>query len=489
MDAFAVYRDIQARTGGQFLIGVVGPVRTGKSTFIRRFLEVLALPAMEENTKAEMRDQLPLSGSGTLITTVEPKFIPKEAVEIQLGEDILIRLRLIDCVGFLVPEATGNMENEKERMVKTPWFEEAIPFHQAAEIGTRKVIAEHSTLGLLVTTDGSFGELPRENFAEAEARTVEELKKQGKPFLILVNSVKPYKDETQKLARELSEKYGASALAVNCDQLRADDVVKILECLLYEFPIRQVEFYIAKWVELLPPEHPVKAELIGKVRELTEGLKYIRDVRRDTVKLNSEYVKNASLMQVDLASGIVRVQVEMKEKYYYQMVSEMTGVAIQGEYDLMRALKELSAMKNEYARVQNAMEAVRGSGYGVVIPEKEEIVLDDPVVIRQGSKFGVKIRSTSPSIHMIKANIETEIAPIVGTEQQAEDLIAYIRESGRQEDGIWKTNIFGKSVEQLVEDGIRTKIAQITEESQVKLQESMQKIVNDSRGGMVCIII
>ena len=341
MDAFAVYRDIQARTGGQFLIGVVGPVRTGKSTFIRRFLEALALPAMEENTKAEMRDQLPLSGSGTLITTVEPKFIPKEAVEIQLGEDILIRLRLIDCVGFLVPEATGNMENEKERMVKTPWFEEAIPFHQAAEIGTRKVIAEHSTLGLLVTTDGSFGELPRENFAEAEARTVEELKKQGKPFLILVNSVKPYKDETQKLARELSEKYGASALAVNCDQLRADDVVKILECLLYEFPIRQVEFYIPKWVELLPPEHPVKAELIGKVRELTEGLKYIRDVRRDTVKLNSEYVKNASLMQVDLASGIVRVQVEMKEKYYYQMVSEMTGVAIQGEYDLMRALKEL----------------------------------------------------------------------------------------------------------------------------------------------------
>ncbi len=489
MDAFAVYRDIQARTGGQFLIGVVGPVRTGKSTFIRRFLEVLALPAMEENTKAEMRDQLPLSGSGTLITTVEPKFIPKEAVEIQLGEDILIRLRLIDCVGFLVPEATGNMENEKERMVKTPWFEEAIPFHQAAEIGTRKVIAEHSTLGLLVTTDGSFGELPRENFAEAEARTVEELKKQGKPFLILVNSVKPYKDETQKLARELSEKYGASALAVNCDQLRADDVVKILECLLYEFPIRQVEFYIPKWVELLPPEHPVKAELIGKVRELTGSLKYIRDVRRDTVKLNSEYVKNASLMQVDLASGIVRVQVEMQEKYYYQMVSEMTGVAIQGEYDLMRALKELSAMKNEYARVQNAMEAVRGSGYGVVIPEKEEIVLDDPVVIRQGSKFGVKIRSTSPSIHMIKANIETEIAPIVGTEQQAEDLIAYIRESGRQEDGIWKTNIFGKSVEQLVEDGIRTKIAQITEESQVKLQESMQKIVNDSRGGMVCIII
>lgn len=489
MDAFAVYRDIQARTKGQFLIGVVGPVRTGKSTFIRRFLEFLALPAMEEHTKAEVRDQLPLSGSGTLITTVEPKFIPKEAVEISLGENIPIRLRLIDCVGFLVPDATGNMENEKERMVKTPWFEEAIPFHEAAEIGTRKVISEHSTLGIIVTTDGSFGEIPRENFTEAETRTVEELKKQGKPFLILVNSVKPYKEETQKLTRELSEKYGASALAVNCDQLRGDDIVRILECLLYEFPLRQMEFYIPKWVELLPLQDPLKAELLEKIRELTAELKYIRDVRKETIQLESEYVKTVSLLQVDLSSGVVKVQVEMKEKYYYSMVSEMTGVSIQGEYDLMRALKELSAMKTEYARVQNAMESVRGSGYGVVIPEKEEIVLDDPVVIRQGSKFGVKIRSTSPSIHMIKANIETEIAPIVGTEQQAEDLIAYIRESGRQKDGIWKTNIFGKSVEQLVEDGIRTKIAQITEESQVKLQESMQKIVNDSRGGMVCIII
>ncbi|HIS79878.1 MAG TPA: stage IV sporulation protein A [Candidatus Scatomonas merdavium] len=489
MDAFAVYKDIQARTKGQFLIGVVGPVRTGKSTFIRRFLEVLALPAMEEGDRAEMRDQLPLSGSGTLITTVEPKFIPKEAVQLNLGEDIPIWLRLIDCVGFLVPDATGNMENEKERMVKTPWFEEAIPFHQAAEIGTGKVISEHSTLGLVVTTDGSFGDIPRENFVEAEARTVEELKKQGKPFLILVNSQKPYKDETQKLTRELSEKYGATALAVNCDQLRADDIVKILECLLYEFPIRQIEFYIPKWVELLPMDDPVKAELLERIRELTAGLKYIRDVRKNTVKLECEYVKSTSVTQIDLASGEVRVRVEMKEKYYYRMVSDMTGVDIQGEYDLMRALRELSSMKKEYVRVQKAVESVRGCGYGVVIPEKEEITLDDPVVIRQGNKFGVKIRSASPSIHMIKANIETEIAPIVGTEQQAEELIAYIRESGRQEGGIWETNIFGKSVEQLVEDGIRTKIAQITEDSQVKLQESMQKIVNDSRGGIVCIII
>ena len=350
MDAFAVYRDIQARTRGQFLIGVVGPVRTGKSTFIRRFLEVLALPVMEEESRAEVRDQLPLSGSGKLITTVEPKFVPQEAVEIQLGENIPIRLRLIDCVGFLVPDATGNMENEKERMVKTPWFEEAIPFHEAAEIGTRKVISEHSTLGILVTTDGSFGEIPRENFTEAEEKTAGELKKQGKPFLILVNSVKPYKEETQKLTRELAEKYGVSALAANCDQLRGDDIVRILECLLYEFPLRQMEFYIPKWVELLPLQNPLKAELLDKIREQTAELKYIRDVKKDACP-DSERVCKICLSSAGgtWPAGTVRIQVEMKEKYYYDMVSRMTGVPIQGEYDLMRALKELSSMKSEYA--------------------------------------------------------------------------------------------------------------------------------------------
>ena len=490
MDNFNVYKDIQARTGGEIYIGVVGPVRTGKSTFIKRFMELLVLPAMEdEHMRSLSRDELPQSAAGKTIMTTEPKFIPKEAARITLTDGIEAKVRLIDCVGFMAEGAAGHIENGEERLVKTPWFDQEIPFTQAAEIGTGKVISEHSTLGLVVTTDGSFGDIPRENFVEAEARTVEELKKQGKPFLILVNSQKPYKDETQKLTRELSEKYGATALAVNCDQLRADDIVKILECLLYEFPIRQIEFYIPKWVELLPMDDPVKEELLERIRELTAGLKYIRDVRKNTVKLECEYVKSTSVTQIDLASGEVRVRVEMKEKYYYRMVSDMTGVDIQGEYDLMRALRELSSMKKEYVRVQKAVESVRGCGYGVVIPEKEEITLDDPVVIRQGNKFGVKIRSASPSIHMIKANIETEIAPIVGTEQQAEELIAYIRESGRQEGGIWETNIFGKSVEQLVEDGIRTKIAQITEDSQVKLQESMQKIVNDSRGGIVCIII
>lgn len=489
MDAFAVYKDIQARTKGQFLVGVVGPVRTGKSTFVRRFLEVLALPIMEESKQAEIRDQLPQSGSGKLITTVEPKFIPKDAMDVDLGDDIKIKLRLIDCVGFLVPDALGNMENEKERMVKTPWFEEAIPFRQAAEIGTKKVISEHSTIGLLVTTDGSFGELPRQNFVAAEEKTASELKKQGKPFLILLNTVRPYGEDAQKMAGEISNKYQADCIPVNCDQLRKDDIVKILEHILYEFPVRQVEFYIPKWVELLPLTNPVKKQMVDKVKEMTGNIRCVRDIKRDSMQMDSEYVKDTSLVNLDLSTGIVKVRIDMKEKYYYEMMSQMTGVPIEGEYDLMHTLKELSKMKEEYVKVQNALESVRGCGYGVVIPDKEEINVNEPVVIKQGNKFGVKIKSTSPSIHMIKANIETEIAPIVGTEQQAEDLIAFIKESSKQEEGIWDTNIFGKSVEQLIEDGIKTKIAQITEDSQVKLQDSMQKIVNDSKGGMVCIII
>ena len=489
MEPFSVYKDIQARTRGQFLVGVVGPVRTGKSTFIRRFMELLALPAMDEHTRMEVKDQLPVSGSGKTITTVEPKFIPKEAVEIHLGEDIPVKIRLIDCVGFMVPDASGNMENEKERMVKTPWFDQEIPFHQAAEVGTKKVIQEHSTIGLVVTCDGSFGEIPRKNFEESEERTVQELKKQGKPFLILVNSQKPYKEETLKLVQQLQDKYKTAVISVNCEQLRKEDIVRILEKILYEFPVRQVEFYIPKWVELLEPSHYLKADLLQQIKDMMGKFRYIRDIKNENLQMGSVYVKNTALEEVNLSNGVVKVRIEMKEPYYYQVMSEMTGVTINSEYQLIHTLKELADMKEEYVKVQNAMKSVRGSGYGVVIPEKDEITLEEPVVIRQGNKFGVKIKSASPSIHMIKANIETEIAPIVGSEQQAQDLIDFIKENAKSKDGIWQTNIFGKSIEQLVEDGIRTKIAQISEESQVKLQDTMQKIVNDSKGGLICIII
>ena len=490
MENFQVYRDIQARTGGDIYIGVVGPVRTGKSTFIRRFMELIALPSISEGKRAELQDELPLSGAGKMITTVEPKFIPKEAVEVSIGENQKIRVKLIDCVGFLVKDASGNVEEGRERMVKTPWQEKAIPFHDAARIGTEKVISQHSTIGIVVTTDGSFGEIPRENFIPAEEQTIKELKVQGKPFLILVNSQTPYSEETGKTVKHLEEKFGVSVLAVNCEQLRKEDVLRILEKILYEFPVRQIEYYIPKWVELLPVTHYLKEDLLKQMKEKMGTMEYIRDIRQENLEMDSNYVKSVTLEEINLSNGVVKVRIQIEDPYYYQVMSEMTGVTIESEYQLIHTLKELAQMKQEYAKVQHAIESVRGTGYGVVIPEKNEITLEEPVVIRQGNKYGVKIKSVSPSIHMIKANIETEIAPIVGSEEQAHDLITFIKENEKNtDDGMWETNIFGKSIEQLVEDGIRTKIAQISEESQVKLQDTMQKIVNDSKGGLICIII
>ena len=485
MDHFQVYKDIQARTKGEIYIGVVGPVRTGKSTFIRRFMEQMALPALEESQKKEVQDQLPVSGSGKLITTVEPKFIPKEAVKVTLSQDTEVKVRLIDCVGFLVQDAAGNMEEGKERMVKTPWSATEIPFHEAAKMGTQKVIQEHSTIGLVVTKDGSFGEIPRENYVPAEEKTIQELKKQGKPFLILVNSQKPYQEETLKLARQMEEKYQVSALTVNCEQLRKEDVMRILEKILYEFPVCQIQFFIPKWVEMLSADQELKSQLLMQIKGLMEKMKKIKDVTVQSVQLQGPYVEETILEKVDLAAGIARVRVQIKEAYYYEMLSKLTGIPMESEYELIRTMKEFAKMKGEYSQVESAMEAVRGCGYGVVVPKLEEIQMETPTVIKQGNKFGVKIKSKSPSIHMIKANIETEIAPIVGTEEQAKDLISYIEESDSRGESIWETNIFGKSIEQLVEDGIRTKIAAISEESQVKLQDTMQKIVNDSKGGLV----
>ena len=426
MENFQVYRDIQARTGGDIYIGVVGPVRTGKSTFIRRFMELVALPQMSDTKQAEIRDQLPLSGSGKIITTAETKFIPKEAVPITLGEDQQVKIRLIDSVGFLVKGASGQTEDGKERMVKTPWFEQAIPFREAARIGTQKVIQEHSTIGIVVTTDGSFGELPRDNFPEAEEKTIQELKKQQKPFIVLVNSQMPYKDAALKTAEEIQQKYKVTALTVNCDQLRKEDIARILEKVLYEFPVSQIQFFIPRWVEMLPLEHELKQQILSQIRDKMKSMQHIRDITKESVKLSGPYVQDSLLEDVGLSDGTVKVRIRIKEEYYYRMLSQMSGIEMESEYELIHTMQELVHMKEEYVKVQAALEAVRGTGYGVVVPNLDEIEIAQPEVIRQGNKYGVKIKSKSPSIHMIKANIETEIAPIVGTEQQAKDLIQYI---------------------------------------------------------------
>ena len=487
---YNLYKDIQTRTGGEIYLGVVGPVRTGKSTFIKRFMDLCVLPGIEdENARTRARDELPQSAAGKTIMTTEPKFIPKEAVEVRISGDVAVKVRMIDCVGFMVPGSEGHMEDDAERMVKTPWFDYEVPFTQAAELGTKKVITDHSTIGIVVTCDGSFGDIPRDNYIEPEERTVAELKKLGKPFVILLNSEKPYSDAVSGMAAKMVEKYGVSVLPVNCEQLRKEDVTRILEQILYEFPLAKVECYVPKWVEMLPMEHRIKQDVIARLRELAQKLNTIRDVTPENLQTESEFIDRMKLDQIHMDSGTAKVNMEIDDRYYYELLSELTGSEILGEYELMSLIRELSKMKKEYEKVATAITSVRQKGYGVVMPDQEEITLEEPELIHQGNKFGVKIRSIAPRIHLIRANIETEIAPIVGSEEQAKDLITYLKDSGGENESIWSTNIFGKSVEELVEDGIRGKIYQIGDESQVKLQETMQKIVNDSNGGLVCIII
>ena len=491
MDNFNVYKDIQARTGGEIYIGVVGPVRTGKSTFIKRFMELLVQPAMGvEHMRSLSRDELPQSAAGKTIMTTEPKFIPKEAARITLTDGIEAKVRLIDCVGFMAEGAAGHIENGEERLVKTPWFDQEIPFTQAAEIGTRKVIGVHSTIGIVVTADGSFGEIKRQGYIGAENRTIEELKNLGKPFVVLLNSARPYSDETARLAKEMSSNYGVSVLPVNCEQLKKDDIYHILEKVLKEFPVTQLDFHIPKWLEILPATHWLKAQVIQGAKNLLKEVNHMKDVAAKLEEQKADGIRSMNIRQMRMSDGRVSIQVEMDDGYYYQILSDLTGIPIEGEYQLLRTLGTLAAMQKEYEQVKNALSQVRMKGYGVVMPERSEIVLDEPQVIKHGNKYGVKMKAEAPSINMIKAHIETEIAPIVGSEQQAMDLIAYIKENARDnEDGVWNTNIFGKSIEQIVEDGIQAKISQMTEDCQMKLQDTLQKIINDSNGGMICIII
>lgn len=486
---FDLYKDIQNRTNGEVYLGIVGPVRTGKSTFIKRFMDLMVLPYMEDvHSKERTIDELPQSAQGKTIMTTEPKFIPKDAAEITLEDETKIKVRLIDCVGFMVDGASGHMEGSEKRMVKTPWFDHEIPFVEAASIGTEKVIRDHATIGIVVTTDGSIGEIERGNYIDAEEKTVQELNAIGKPFVIVLNSKKPYSEETAKLTEELREKYQTAVIPVNCEQLRKDDVYRILESILYEFPVVRVEFYIPKWAEMLDMTNPMKAEIIRTASGILNSMKKTKDVYAQKFE-PEQYISKIKLEEMDLALGCVKIRMDLAEKYYYENMSALAGVPIQGEYELISMIKEMAELKESYEKVADAFTAVQVKGYGVVNPGLSDIKMEEPVLIRHGNKFGVKMKAVSPSIHMIKANIETEIAPIVGSEEQANDLVTYIKEGQQSAEGAWETNIFGKSIGELMEDGIRSKIAMMDDECQMKLQDTMQKIVNDSNGGMVCIII
>ena len=487
---FDLYEDMKARTNGEIYIGILGPVRTGKSTFIKHFLEKLVVPNMtDENEKSRLLDQMPQSATGKTIMTTQPNFVPKEAASVTLGNGTDVKVRLIDCVGYMVEGASGHMEEDKERMVKTPWFAEEIPFTEAAKIGTDKVMKDHSTIGLVITTDGSFGELSRKNYLVPEERTIMALKSIHKPFLVVLNSARPYAEETKTLAKELQNKYSVRVLPMNCEQLKSEDIVNILEAVLYEFPIRSIFFKMPGWTCALKADSEMKKNLAQTVKEMTENYNSVRDFLEAPTYFTNDYVTDVAVEKIGFSDGEIVLRLEISQEHYYRMLSDMIGEDISDDFALVNILTGYREMKKEYKKVEDAMMSVRMKGYGVALPGREEITISEPEVIKHSGKYGVKMKASSPSIHFIRANIETEIAPIVGTEKQARDLIGYLQETKEDGASIWETNIFGKTVEQLVTDGISTKIASLGDESRLKLQDTMQKVVNDNTGGMVCIII
>lgn len=486
----SIYKNIAARTGGDIYLGIVGPVRTGKSTFIKRFMDLMVLPRMEDSgAKSQTIDELPQSAQGKTIMTTEPKFIPKEAADIYLEKDVPVSVKLIDCVGFLIDGVNGHLEDGNERMVRTPWYDYEIPFAKAAMIGTEKVINEHATIGIVVTTDGSFTDIPRENYIPAEERTIEELKKIGKPFVVLLNTPRPYSADTESIVQELREKYQSAVLPVNCEQMKMEDIQNILQQVLYEFPVARIDFYLPKWVEMLLDSHPVKTAAIREAKRMLGHASRMQEMIGMQWEPKQDEIISIQTQQIDLASGTVSIRMDVGDSLYYENLSDLTGVPIHDEYEMISMFREMAAQKQEYDKVAQALTSVHNTGYGVVTPSIADISIEEPQLMKHGNKYGVKIKASSPSIHMIRANVETEIAPIIGSEEQANDLIQYIKDNQDDTDGVWKTSIFGKSIGELVEDGIQRKISVMDDESQMKLQDTMQKIVNDSSGGLVCIII
>lgn len=492
MEDLNIYKDIANRTDGDIYIGVVGPVRTGKSTFIKNFMDLLVLPNIENNYKKERaRDELPQSAAGRTIMTTEPKFVPNEAIEIKIGDNLKLRTRLVDCVGYLVNNALGYMEDDVPRMVKTPWSQDEIPFEQAAEIGTKKVITEHSTIGILVTTDGTITEIPREDYIEAEERVVNELRAMNKPFIIVLNSSMPYSQETMNLAQMLEEKYGVSVIPTNCTQLGADDINNILGKVLYEFPVERININFPGWVDGLCEEHELKIELLNEIKEAFKDVKTVKSIDNSAAKIkHTEIIEKTSVDQIDLGSGSVNVNIMLKENLFYKVLTEITGVDVANEADLFTTISNLSEVKKEYDKVATALQAVRQKGYGIVTPSMEELILDEPEMVKQGSRYGVKLRAKAPSIHMIRADIETEVSPIVGSERQSEELVNYLlAEFESDPKKIWESNIFGKNLHELVNEGLQNKLYKMPEEAQGRLQETLERIVNEGSGGLICIIL
>ena len=487
-----VYEDIAKRTDGDIYVGVVGPVRTGKSTFFKKFMDLLVIPNIENEYKKERaKDELPQSAAGRTIMTTEPKFIPNEAVEITVGENIRLKTRLVDCVGYLVNNAIGYLEDDMPRMVKTPWSEEEIPFEQAAEIGTKKVIEEHSTIGIVMTTDGSITDIPREDYIEAEERVIKELKQFHKPFVIVLNSEDPYSEYTTSLAKKLEDKYETPVLALNCIDLTIDDINSIFERILYEFPIDRININFPKWVDGLENTHPLRMELLKEIQTAFQDANILKQIDSCVSRISqTEIITKTRIEQIQLGSGSVDISIELKENLFYSILTEISGVEINNEGDLFSTITTLAQTQKEYNKIAYALEEVKAKGYGIVTPSMDELILEEPEMVKQGSRFGVKLKAKAPSIHMIRTNVETEVSPIVGSEKQSEELVNYLlSEFESDPKKIWESNIFGKSLHELVNEGLQNKLSKMPEDAQGKLQETLERIVNEGSGGLICIIL
>ncbi len=492
MTETSIYKDIETRTGGDIYVGVVGPVRTGKSTFIKRFMDTLVIPNINSEYKRERaQDELPQSAAGRTIMTTEPKFIPEEAVKIELPDNASLNVRLIDCVGYIVPSSLGYVEDEKPRMVKTPWYEHEIPFNMAAEIGTQKVITEHSTIGLLVTTDGSISEISREEYEEAEERVVSELKAINKPFVVLLNSTNPDSQQTLTLATTLTEKYSVPVIPVNCLQMDENLIKSVLAAVLYRFPLKEIGISLPNWVMSLPQSHWLRASVCASVKEAAETITCVGDTGKMTEHLNkNEYVISSGISTLNLGNGCVQIQVTLSGELLYKIITEKTGIEMNCEEDLMERVCELSDIKKKYDRIKNALDEVEATGYGIVMPDIDELTLKEPEIVKQGGRYGVRLSASAPSIHMMKTCIETEVAPVVGTESQSEELLKYLLDGFEENPHkIWESDIFGKSLSELVNEGLRNKLCHMPVDARGKIQETLERIINDGCSGLICIIL
>ncbi len=491
MEGFNVYKDIQDRTGGEIYIGVVGPVRTGKSTFIKKFMDTVVIPNIPDGLQRERAvDELPQSAAGRTIMTTEPKFIPEQAVSVQIDEDASFHVRMIDCVGYIVPSAIGYIEEDQPRMVRTPWFEEPIPFNMAAELGTKKVITEHSTIGLVITTDGSISDIPRDEYEEAEERVIAELRQTDRPFVMLLNCVDPGTAMARGLAGELSEKYGVPVLPVNCIDITEQGIKDILASLLYQFPVREVELDVPGWVTALEPDHWLFSALAGTLREVS-GISRMCEVKGmlEAVK-TCEYVRQVEIGRIDLGSGRSTARLHLDQSLFYRVLSEKTELDIQDESQLLSQLLEMTEIKKTFQKLRQAYDDVLETGYGIVMPEVEELTLEEPQILKQNGKYGIRLKATAPSIHMMRTQINTEITPIVGSEQQSEELVLYLlKEFEENPVKIWESNIFGKSLHSLVNEGMHNKLYRMPTDAREKVRETIERIINDGCNGLLCIIL